>query len=122
MYIPIPSEFNKLHRKFFPARDVSFELLLPNGEVISAKVCNDNDKALMSNPNSALCKWIIDDVFKINPDEIITYEMMDRYGIDSVMIEKVWDLEIDKRYYRINFSIINSYEKFMGRVLDSLHL
>ncbi len=118
MYIPIPSEFNKLHRKFFPARDVSFELLLPNGEVVSAKVCQDNDKALMSNPNSALGKWIIDDVFEINPDEIITYEMMDRYGIDSVMIEKVWDLEIDKRYYRINFSKINSYEKFMGRVLD----
>ena len=58
-YIPIPSIIHKLAPNFFPERDKSFDLLLPNSDVpINAKVCQDNRKALMSNPNDLLCRWL----------------------------------------------------------------
>ena len=47
----------------------------------------------MSNPNVDLGKWLINEVLKINPSELITYELLEQYGIDSVMIEKLWDIE-----------------------------
>ena len=63
----------------------------------------------MSDPNAELGKWLFDDVFKIKPFEPITYEMLEKYGIDSVEIEK-----IDDGRYKINFAKIGSYEDFMG--------
>ena len=118
VYIPIPAELRRKEAGFFPNRDENFTLLLPNGKEIMTKVCQDNDKALMSNPNTDLGKWLIDDVFRISPQEKITYETLEQYGIDSVMIEKVWDLDSDKRYYRINFAKTDSYERFMGRNVE----
>lgn len=108
VYIPVRRAFNKLHRDFFPPSDVPFDLLLPNGKHISAKICQQNDKALMSNPNEALGHWLIDDVLKVSPDTVITYEMLEKYGIDSVEIEKIADGK-----YKINFAKIGSYEDFM---------
>lgn len=118
VYIPIPAEFREKEKDFFPERDKSFKLLLPNGKEISVKVCQDNGKALMSNPNTDLGKWLIDDVFKINPEELITYEMLEKYGIDSVMIERVWNLDESVRYYRMNFAKTGSYERFIGRNVE----
>lgn len=109
VYIRIPAAFNKLHRAFFPPTDTPFDMLLPNGKHISAKICQQGDKALMSNPNEALGHWLIDDVLKISPQTIITYEMLEKYGVDSVEIKK-----IDDGQYKINFAKIGSYEDFMG--------
>ncbi len=109
VYIPIRASFNRLHRSFFPPTDVPFDLLLPDGKHISAKICQQGDKALMSNPNEALGHWLIDDVLKINPQTIITYNMLEKYGVDSVEIEK-----IDNLKYKIDFAKIGSYEDFMG--------
>ena len=108
-YIAISSAFNAKYRSFFPSRDISFTLIVPNGEELSAKICQDNDKALMTNPNSALGKWLFDDVFRIKPYEPITYEMLEKYGIDSVKITKEKD-----GVYSINFAKIGSYENFMN--------
>lgn len=109
VYIPIRADFNRKYRSFFPASDVKFDLLLPNGKHLLAKICQENDKALMSDPNAELGEWLFDDVFKIKPFEPITYEMLEKYGIDSVEIEK-----IDDGRYKINFAKIGSYEDFMG--------
>lgn len=109
VYIPISQKFNEKYRDFFPPSDQPFNLLLPDGRTLSAKICQENDKALMTNPNKALGHWLIDDVLKISPTVPITYEMLEKYGIDAVEITKN-----DEEDYSINFAKIGSYEQFMG--------
>lgn len=114
--IPVPKVFHEKYSDFFPARGTSFDLLLPNGKVLSVKICQQNGKALMSKPNKELGRWLIDDVLKINPDVKITYDMLDKYGLDSVCIEKCTDATDEKTYYKINFATIDSYEYFIGNI------
>ena len=109
VYIPIPAQIHKKHPGFFPPRDSSFTLILPDGSEMSAKVCQDNSKALMSDPNSALGKWILRNVLKLKERELLTYEKLRRIGLDSVVIYKA-----DEGKYDIDFTKTGSYEKFMG--------
>lgn len=109
VYIPIPKEFYKKCPNFFPPRKHPFSLRLPNGKVISVSVCQDNGKALMSNPNSDLGEWLFNDVFHESALVPITYEMLEKYGIDAVEITKNSE---DK--YSINFAKIGSYEQFIN--------
>lgn len=115
VYIRVPAEFNRLYRNFFPPSDQPFDLTLPDGKVLSVKICQENDKALLSNPNEALGHWLIDDVFKISPDKPITYEMLEKFGIDSVKFTK--DKTTNK--YSIDFAKTDSYENFMGRDVNA---
>jgi hypothetical protein len=92
---------------FFPPRDQKFNLHLPNKSVISAKICQDGNKALMSDPNSALGEWLFDTVLKTKEGEIITYEKLQELGIDSVEIRK-----IDIENYEIDFMPTDSFEEF----------
>lgn len=112
--IPVPKKFHDEHSEFFPQRGVAFDLILPNNRRIIAKICQDGGKALMSKPNSDLGHWIIDDVLKVDPNKKITYEMLSKFGIDSVCIDKLFDEEENKIYYKINFATINSYEFYIG--------
>lgn len=109
VYIPISQKFNARHRDFFPPSDQPFNLKLPDSRILIAKICQENDKALMTNPNKALGHWIIDDVLKISPRIPITYDMLEKYGIDAVEIAKNGEDD-----YSINFAKIGSYEQFMG--------
>ena len=88
VYIPIPLALHKSYPDFFPSRDTSFNLKLPNGKIISAKVCQDGGKALMSNPNVDLGKWILRDVLKLKEGELLTLDFLDRMGFNSVTIYK----------------------------------
>lgn len=88
VYIRIPIEIHKNYPDFFPARDVIFELKIPTGEVLSAKVCQDNSKALMTNPNKALADWLLRKVFQVKAGELLTIEKMNELGFDSVIIRK----------------------------------
>ncbi len=108
VYIPVPKIFYKYKPDFFPKKDTIFTMKLPNGEILEAKICQDGGKALMSNPNKALGKWILRDLFKLREDELVTYELLLLYGIDSVRIDK-----IDNLNYEINFAAIDSYENFI---------
>lgn len=65
VYIPIPATIHRKFTDFFPARDVKFELKFPDGEVVSAKVCQDGRKALMTNPNKKLGKLTLRDGLKL---------------------------------------------------------
>jgi hypothetical protein len=109
VYIPIPSKFYRYKSTFFPNKDTIFSLKLPNGKNINAKICQSNDKALMSNPNEALGQWILRDVFKLNEGTLVTNTILSLYGIDSVRIDK-----LDELKYEINFSKLNSYEEFIS--------
>jgi hypothetical protein len=113
IYIPIPSKVHTYSNSFFPPRDVSFSLHLPNGEILSAKVCQDNSKALMSNPNKDLGKWLLRDVLNIKEGELLTYEKLKTVGIDSVKVDK-----LDEQNYHISFTHIGSYEEYLSTYED----
>ncbi|MEA1987446.1 MAG: NgoFVII family restriction endonuclease [Candidatus Marinimicrobia bacterium] len=107
VYIPIPAEIHKNFPGFFPNRDISFSLKLPNGKEMKSKVCQDNNKALMSYSNRELGKWVLRDILKLQEGELLTYERLQILGIDSVRIDKISNSE-----FEINFSKIGSYEEF----------
>jgi hypothetical protein len=89
VYIPIPIRIHRMHPTFFPDRFVDFDLRLPDGKtILSAKVCQDSGKALMTNPNAALGEWILRKVLKVPKGELVTYELLDDLGINSVIIYK----------------------------------
>lgn len=110
-YIRIPLLIHSKFPGFFPSRYKPFNLYLPNGIILSAKVCQDNAKALMSNPNKALGDWLINDVLKIQEGELVTYELLEEIGIDSVEITKR-----DEENFSIDFKEIGAYEDFTARV------
>lgn len=105
VYIPIPASINKNFPNFFPDRDTSFELQLPDGSKMSAKVCQDGRKALMSNPNAALGEWLLRKVLGKKEEELITMNDLNTYGIDSVKIQDLHQInENGERVYKIIFS------------------
>lgn len=111
VYIPIPVEIHKLFPDFFPNRDVHFKLIVPTGETFRAKVCQDNSKALMTDPNKALSDWLLRKVFNLKEGELATIEKMNELGFDSVIIQK--DHEGN---YRIDKVKSDSYEKFIENI------
>jgi hypothetical protein len=107
VYIPVPAWIHKEYPDFFPGRDVPFDLLLPNMEVMNAKICQDGSKALMSNPNSQLGNWILRDVLGLKEGELLDYGKLQSIGLDSVVIYKS-----DEGKYQIDFAPIGSFEEF----------
>lgn len=102
VYISIPSHIKREHPDFFPPKEVPFSLSLPNGEILQAKICQDGDKALMSNPNSALGKWILRDVLHLQEKTICTRKHLDLCGIDSLIVAKTSDGRFS---LKVSFSI-----------------
>ena len=109
LYIPYPKVDRDRIPDFFPPRDTPFNLRLPDGTVIPAKVCQQDSKAIMSNPNSLLGKWLLRDVFELPNWKLVTYEMLEKFGIDSVIFTK--NAELD---YSVEFSDLGTYEQFYG--------
>ena len=72
-----------------------------------AKVCQDNDKAIMTNPNEDLGKWLLRDVLNLQENELLTYEKLEQIGIDTVQINKFED-----NTYEINFKQLGTFENY----------
>ena len=109
VYIQIPIEIHRKFPNFFPARDEPFELKIPTGESFSAKVCQQNSKALMTNPNKALSDWLLRKVFQVEEGELLTIAKMNELGFDSVVICKD-----NNGVYRIDKAKLDSYEQFIN--------
>ena len=107
VYIPVPRKIHELYPNFFPPKDRVFKLILPNQEQLCCKICQEGGKALMSNPNKALSKWLLRIVLNIKEGELLTYEHLRKIGIDSVKVTKT-----DRETFKIDFVKIGSYEKF----------
>lgn len=105
-YIPIPKWIHDKFPWFFPNRNTPFKLVLPNGIQLDAKICQDNNKALMSKPNKLLWKWLLRDVLKKNHWNLVIYKDLEEIGIDSVEVGKK-----QSKYY-INFKKLGTYGKF----------
>lgn len=116
LYIPYQAVDRQRDPSFFPPRDTPVTLHLPDGTEISAKVCQEVDKrhpqlgkAIMSNPNKVLGKWLLRDVFGLDEGTVVTYEMLELFGVDSVIFTKNKELD-----YSVDFAEIGTYERFYG--------
>ena len=109
VYIPVPAKFHHKCPGFFPPKDTKFELILPGKKTISAKICQDGSKALMSDPNKQLGKWILRDVLRLRDGELLTIDRLYQLGVDSVRIDKLAD-----GVYEMNFAAVDSYEHFIN--------
>ena len=67
----------------------------------------------MSNPNSALGKWLLRDILQQPESTLVTYDILQRLDIDSVEIVKKSDDD-----YFIDFLPVGSYDEFEE---ESLH-
>ncbi|QCX40041.1 restriction endonuclease [Aureibaculum algae] len=107
VYIPIPIEIHKQFPFFFPERDEPFKLKVPTGEIYDAKVCQDNSKALMTNPNKDLSNWLLRNVLKLKEGELATMDKLNKLGLDSVILikdnEGIFKIDIMKTDSYIDF-------------------
>lgn len=119
VYIPVPKAIHNKFPHFFPKRDEPFSLMLPDNKILSAKICQDGSKALMSNPNSDLGEWILRKVLKKKAWQIVTMEDLDRLGFNSVTIENLHTIDDNgRKLYKIYFSDTNdNYRNFKEEYL-----
>lgn len=82
-------------------------MIVPTKEVLSAKVCQENSKALMTDPNKALSDWLLRKILKLKEGEPATIEKLNELGFDSVIITK-----IDEENFKIDIMKTDSYEVF----------
>lgn len=111
VYIPVPSKMHRYCPDFFPSRDQRFELHTPDGEVLTAKLCQDGAKALMTDPNKALSDWLLRKVFRLQERELLTYERMRLLDIDCVYIYKRAE-----GCYSIDKAPIDTFDSFVDEV------
>ena len=109
VYIPYPAEDRRRTEEFFPPREQPFDLKLPDGSIISAKVCQENGKAIMSNPNKVLGEWLLRKVFELEEGTVVTYNMLEVFGVDCVIFTK----EYGKKY-SVDFAETGTYEEFIN--------
>lgn len=112
VYIPIPAWIHKSKPNFFiySTKDFKtdpFNVSLPNGKILSMRVAQQGGKALMSDPNKALGKWILRDILNLKEGMLVTKAMLDIIGIDSIMLSK----HIDNTY-SLDFLKSGSYDLF----------
>lgn len=106
VYIPYP-KVDRDRGVFFPPHDIPFDLTLPDGKVLSAKLAQQDSKAIMSNPNSALGKWLLRDVFELSEDTVVTYDLLRTVNVDSVIFTK-----LSEGRYSVDFAELGTYESF----------
>lgn len=84
-----------------------FDLILPDGRILRGRIKQQNGKSLQTNPQGALGEWILSDVLGLKNREIVTWELLDSLGIDSIKIIKQ-----DDKHFRITVAETGAYEKF----------
>lgn len=113
VYIPFNINERNMFLNFFPNHETCFKAILPDQNIMIMKLCQQNSKALMSNPNKDLGKWILRDVLEISDEKIVTYDDLCKADIDSISFEK-----IDNNSYKINFEKVGSYELFLNDLIS----
>lgn len=115
-YISIPKWIHMTFPYFFgfdaldkEKRNVAgpFNLHLPDGRKIEARITQDNGKSLQSNPQNLLGKWILHDVLGLNTRELLTIEHLKKLGVDSLKITK-----LDNHNYKIELADTFAFEKW----------
>lgn len=110
LYISVPADFRELNLDFFPSVEESFELRIPSGDVFSAKICQENGKALMTNPNDELEEWLLRDKLQLAKRELLNYSKLQSLGFDSVKVTKIGD-----GIYSLDIAGLGDYESFIAQ-------
>ena len=84
-----------------------FDLILPDGRILRGRIKQQNGKSLQTNPQGALGEWILKDVLGLKNREVVTWDLLDKLGIDSLKIIKQ-----DDKHFRITVAETGAYEKF----------
>ncbi|BDD08113.1 hypothetical protein FUAX_05450 [Fulvitalea axinellae] len=114
VYLRVPGkEIRNAFPDFFPGRDEPFLLSTPTGEELSAKLCQEDGKALMTNPNKALSDWLLRKVLRLREKEPATMGKLDALGVDSVRVDK-----LEEGHYSIDVAEPDAFEKFKKLVLS----
>jgi len=99
VYIPIPKAVHIKKPGFFPPRNQKFILRTSDGHEFSAKVCQDNNKALMSDPNKELGEWLLREQLNVPERHIVTYNDLQEKDVDSVIIYRISENEYEIRLH-----------------------
>jgi hypothetical protein len=120
-YIPVPQKIHEKSPNFFPPRDTKFDLLLPNKQKVIGKVCQENSKALMSDPNIDLCQWL----YKIIDGSIQKSEMRlaneKPYTFDDLRLINKDSVKVVKKsnsLYELSMMPLDSYEMFITNSME----
>lgn len=117
VYVPVSSLIHKNQKTsgFFPPSDTKFKLTLPNRNILSAKICQQGGKALMSDPNNALGNYLFSVIdaagLHAKSLDVFTYMDLMQIGKDSVRIYKHGYLD-----YSLEFSTLGSNEDFLDEI------
>ncbi|WP_341271488.1 hypothetical protein [Clostridium acetobutylicum] len=84
-----------------------FDLILPDGRVLRGRIKQEGGKSLQTNPQGALGEWILKDILGLKGRKIVTWELLDNLGIDSLKI-----IKIDNKHFKITVAETGAYEKF----------
>lgn len=107
VYIPIPMAFYEHYGN--NVLDGLSSVTLPSGQRISAKICSDNDKSLMSDPNSLLGEWLFSEL-NISENNLVTNTDLTNAGFDSVILE-----DNGNGNFNISRSLVNNmFQQQMG--------
>jgi hypothetical protein len=106
VYIPIPRIVYEKKPGFFPPRNKKFTLKTQNGKEFSAKVCQENGKALMTDPNKDLGKWLLRNMLGLKKGELASLEFLRKKNADTVIIYK-----LKEGIYQISLHSFGGFEK-----------
>jgi len=134
VYIPIPKAFLKKYPRWFDSNidftnykkykestgesNYSITLHLPDGTEYPAFIGQEGFKALQTNPQSALGKWLLYNVLGLKKGQPVTNDILRKAGFDSV---RIWHKDPkDHKNVWIDFAKIGSFEMFMnGQLQDN---
>ncbi len=84
-----------------------FDLILPDSRILRGRIKQANGKSLQTNPQGALGEWILKDVLGLENREVVTWDLLDGLGIDSLKVTK-----LDDKHFKITVAETGAYEKF----------
>ncbi len=115
IYIPYPKPLREDNAGFFPARYVPWTLLLPNHEVLEMHICQEDGKAIMSNPNKALGRWLLRDVLHAKEGTVLTYDDLIAKGINAILFTKISETVFSCDFVESDSLSIESSDDFIDQ-------
>lgn len=115
-YLQIDKFIHLLFPKFFNVSFVgnrvippgnTFALHLPNGKKYPARLTQDNAKGLQTSPQAALGRWMLYNIFGLEPYERLTKTMLEKRGVDCVKVTKH-----DNFNYSVDIADFLDYERW----------
>lgn len=123
-YIPVPQMIHNVAPRFFPKRGTYFSLRLPDERtLVRAGLFQEGGKALMSERNNELCRWLYrvldpdmdDNLFDRPPQRRpFIYTDLMQIGSDCVIISKI--RQTSDNLYSLQLGKIGDFERFQESV------